>query len=106
MPKARRSLSNRPLEFGSTLRRAADRLDAWKQDRESIAAMLDAVILAARRMRADLGLGNSAQVLSDPAIRRKGGRPKGYKTTAATRRKLRAAWKRRKAAMAAAKNNG
>jgi hypothetical protein len=34
--------------------------------------------------------------------RRRGGRPKGFKTTAATRRKLRAAWKRRKAA--AAKN--
>lgn len=32
--------------------------------------------------------------------KRKGGRPKGYKTSTATRAKLRAAWKRRKAAAA------
>jgi hypothetical protein len=34
---------------------------------------------------------------------RKGGRPKGFKTSEATKRKLRAAWRRRKAAMAGTK---
>ena len=108
MQKRRRSLSNRQTEFGTTLRHAADRLDSWKRDRESIASMLDAVISAARQMRAELGSGaaptGAARI--DVGLKRKGGRPKGYKTTPATRAKLRAAWKRRKAAMAAAKGNG
>jgi hypothetical protein len=34
---------------------------------------------------------------------RRGGRPKGYKMSEATKRKLRAAWRRRKAASAASK---
>jgi hypothetical protein len=45
---------------------------------------------------ADLGHGTAEPLVS----RRRGGRPKGYRMSDETKAKLRAAWKRRKAARA------
>lgn len=88
------------FDLSTTLRNAASRLDSWKQERSAIAADLKAVVAAATRLLTDLGpdVPAAGAVGVDPQAKRKGGRPKGYKMSAATRRKLREAWKRRKAA--------
>jgi ElaB/YqjD/DUF883 family membrane-anchored ribosome-binding protein len=83
--------------LGTALGHLAAKLDAWKKQRAEIAAEIQHVASNAQKMLSDLGhtAGAAAQRV------RKGGRPKGYKMSAATKAKLRAAWKRRKAAMAA-----
>jgi hypothetical protein len=78
------------------LGRVTARLDAWKKQRDEIRADIQAVAASAASMLRELGQPNGTA--RKPVG--KGGRPKGYKASAATRRKLRAAWKRRKEAMA------
>jgi hypothetical protein len=91
---------NATLEgIGTALGQAAARLDAWKKQRAEIAADLQRILGSAHRMLGDVGAsaGRHTTTLLQPAKNR-GGRPKGYKMSAATKAKLRAAWKRRKAA--------
>ena|SRR6188768_2745394 len=79
--------------IGSALSRVAAQVDRWKKERTEIAGQLRALLAEGQRMLADLGDGEAR-----PAARaKKGGRPRGYKTSAETRAKLRAAWTRRKA---------
>ena len=82
-------------EQGAALGQVAAKLDTWKKQRGEIAAEIYQLLDAAKALLGDLGDTASA------AARNKGGRPKGYKMSEDTRRKLRAAWKRRKAAKAA-----
>ena len=85
----------------SVLLRLARRLRALNKERDSIAASLHRVAAAGSAMLVELG--TSAADVAGMAPRvfvRKGGRPKGYVMSAATKAKLRAAWKRRKAAAA------
>jgi hypothetical protein len=79
----------------------ARRLDAWKKQRAEIARDIQKVMLSAREMMGDLGDGAASVVVR----RGKGGRPKGYKMSEETKRKLRAAWKRRKAAAKGGKDS-
>ena len=78
--------------IGTAFGRVAAKLDSWKAQRAEIAAELNRVVSAAQNMlsslNSDLGL---------PRLNR-GGRKKGYKMSAATKAKIRAAWLRRKAA--------
>ena len=96
----RRSALNTTAEgIGKALGRVASKLDRWKRERAEIAADIQRVLKSAQDMLGDLGqaAGRGFATASSP----KGGRPRGYKMSEATKRKLRAAWKRRKAAMAA-----
>src|SRR5262245_37574501 len=88
--------------LGAALGHVAARLDAWKRQRGEIAADIQKLLHSAQSMLGDLGEAASerASVILQSGPRNKGGRPKGYKMSEATKRKLRAAWKRRKAAIA------
>ena len=83
-------------EIGAALGQVAARLEAWKNDRAAIAADIQALAKSAQGMLSDLG--HRAESAVSRVAGNKGGRPKGYKISAATKAKLRAAWKRRKAA--------
>ena len=80
--------------LGSQFGIVAARLAAWTRQRSQLSADLQNTLRMASSMLRDLGV----DVEPDALNRRAGGRPKGYRTSEATRRKLRAAWKRRKAA--------
>jgi ElaB/YqjD/DUF883 family membrane-anchored ribosome-binding protein len=84
--------------IGDALGQIAARVDSWKQQRSEIAAEIRKLLGTGQTLLRDLGHDASATF---EAARRKGGRPKGYKMSEDTKRKLRAAWKRRKAAAAA-----
>ena len=87
--------------LGAALGHIAARLDAWKRQRSEIAADIQKVLHSAQGMMGDLGgqaRRRASAFLKSSAPKNKGGRPKGYKMSEATKRKLRAAWKRRKAA--------
>lgn len=86
--------------IGQALGRVASKLDRWKRERAEIAAEIQRLMQSAQTMLGDLG-DDAGRGVSSATTSRKGGRPKGYKMSEATKRKLRAAWKRRKAAMAA-----
>ena len=79
--------------MGSALGHVAARVDSWKKQRAEIFAEIQRLINSAQGLLADLG-----STPRTAARRGKGGRPKGYKMSEETKRKLRAAWKRRKAA--------
>ena len=78
----------------------AARVDAWNSQRAAISRDLEELIAHAQ------GLLNGVRGQEAPRMsaraKGKGGRPKGYKMSSATKAKLRAAWKRRKAATKAA----
>jgi hypothetical protein len=85
--------------IGAALGHVAARLDAWKKERDAIAGDVRRMVTSAQSMLSDLG--ETARAASERVVRR-GGRQRGYKASAATRAKLRAAWKRRKAAVGGA----
>lgn len=83
-----------PENIGAALGQLASRIDGWKRQRDELIRegerLADVALGFVRDLR---GTGAPA-----PAPARKGGRPKGMKMSEETRAKLRAAWKRRKAA--------
>jgi hypothetical protein len=79
--------------IGATLGRVAAKLDSWKRQRTEIAAELNRVVAAAQRMLSHLG----PERATLPTVLNRGGRKKGYKMSAATKAKIRAAWEKRKA---------
>lgn len=87
------SLNSAADNIGTALGLVAARLDRWKKDQASIATDLQSLLKSAQDVLGDLG-GTAAKSFDQA---RKGGRPKGYKTSPATKAKLRAAWARRKA---------
>ena len=93
--------------LGGALGKLVARIDAWRGQREQIADDLNALIRDAQGMLKDVRrdprdgrMGSMAELAR--VGRRRGGRPKGFRMSAATKAKLRAAWKRRKAAAAKA----
>lgn len=94
------SLNATAESIGAALGRVAARLDHWKQQRVEIARDLNDVVSAAKSLLGELGETASEVVERAKAQAGKGGRPKGFRVSDATRRKLRAAWKRRKRAAA------
>lgn len=104
MAKTRTRRNSRELtataeNIGAALGRVAARFDAWKQQREEIAADIQKILHSAQGLLGEIGVaGKRAAQFTYVAPKNKGGRPKGYKMSEATKRKLRAAWKRRKAA--------
>jgi hypothetical protein len=93
------TLNTTAESIGAALGLVAAKLDRWKAQRTEIAADIQKVLQSAQAMMGDLGeaAGRGAGAFTGAASP-KGGRPKGYKMSEATKRKLRAAWRRRKAA--------
>lgn len=81
--------------LGVSFRDVAARFAAWNKQRQDLVAELQVVISQGQKMLAALERETSERATR---VRLGGGRPRGYKVSAATRAKLRAAWKRRKAA--------
>jgi hypothetical protein len=86
-----------PENIGVALGQLANRIDAWKRQRDEL------ITEGERLAGVALGFVKDLRGTNAPAAKpaRKGGRPKGMKMSEETRAKLRAAWKRRKAAAAA-----
>jgi hypothetical protein len=93
---------NRTAEtIGASLGRLAARLDTWKEQRHDIAKEVREVLQSAHEILGQVGdtYRNAGALPTAPdGFSGKGGRPKGYKTSAATQAKLRVASKRPKAA--------
>jgi hypothetical protein len=85
-------------DIAAALGELSKKVTSWKEQRAAMIRELRRLSELTDAMRRELG---DAAPAAPPAARR-GGRPRGYRTSAATRAKLRAAWKRRKDRAAAA----
>ena len=102
-------LTSAAVGIGRTLGQVMARVEALKKERHVVAAELRRLVDTGQRLLRELGPGVEKQVGSTGAarggdadvVKSKGGRKKGFKVSAATKRKLREAWKRRKAAATA-----
>ena len=81
---------------GAAFGKVVARIDRWNSERADIANDVRRLIADAQTLLKDV-LHSPAPAVS-ASRKGKGGRPKGYKMSEATTAKLRAAWKRRKAA--------
>ena len=79
-------------DIAAALGELSKKVTSWKEQRAVMIRELRRLSELTDAMRRELG---DAEPVATPAARR-GGRPRGYRTSAATRAKLRAAWKRRK----------
>ena len=81
--------------LGEALSALVSKVDVWRQQRAGIVKELQTLAVLMKSVLDELG--NAV----DPAVagRRVPGRRKGYKASEATRAKLRAAWKARKASV-------
>ena len=90
-----------PENIGAALGQLANKIDLWKRQRDEL------ISEGERLAGVALGFVRDLRGTETPAAKpktRKGGRPKGMKMSEETRAKLRAAWKRRKAATMGAEN--
>lgn len=91
-----------PENIGSALGQLANKVDAWKKQRNQLITEGERLAgLAAGYLRDLRGDGPAAGAGRKRKAKGKGGRPRGMKMSEETKAKLRAAWKRRKARMAA-----
>ncbi|ODS54679.1 MAG: hypothetical protein ABS36_10965 [Acidobacteria bacterium SCN 69-37] len=93
-----------PENIGAALGQLANRIDAWKRQRDDLIEEGERLANVALEFVHDLRGTTTPAAARAAAVprKRKGGRPKGMKMSEETRAKLREAWKRRKAAQAAA----
>lgn len=105
--KTSRTIVQTAETIGSTLGRLAAKVDAWRGQRQQITDELTDLISSAQKMLREVRrephsgrIASLGEIAHTVKRRQKGGRPRGYKMSAATKAKLRAAWKRRKAARA------
>jgi hypothetical protein len=97
-----RGVTNTAEALGAALGRIAAQVDRWKKQRDHLTAELRAIVNSGQSALRDLGHEvERASAATAESARRKGGRPKGYKMSEETKRKLRLAWKKRKAKGAA-----
>ncbi len=90
-----------PENIGSALGQLANRVDAWKKQRDQLISEGERLAaLAAGYLQELRGDGAATKTGRKRAAKGKGGRPRGMKMSEETKAKLRAAWKRRKARMA------
>jgi ElaB/YqjD/DUF883 family membrane-anchored ribosome-binding protein len=98
-------LDKAAIGIGRTLGHAAARLDEWRRQGDEIAAEIRHVVDTGSKMLSELGhsarTGTTAVRTAVREVRK--GRKKGFKMSEATKKKLRAAWKRRKAEQKAKK---
>ncbi|MCC7008803.1 MAG: hypothetical protein IT184_08310 [Acidobacteria bacterium] len=98
MAKKRRAgaLEYTAENIGAALGQLARRFDALKQQRAELNAELQHIVKSTRDIVVDGVSAAWSASLPTMATNRKGGRPKGYTVSDATRAKLRAAWERRR----------
>jgi hypothetical protein len=96
--KGNPTLNDTAAAIGAGLGRVAARLAAWQKQRAILAAEIQALATRVQALVGDAAEATGRGFAAARAASSRGGRPKGYKVSPATRAKLRAAWKRRKAA--------
>ncbi len=98
MAKRRRTAPRRTTAttagIDTALTHLRTRLHTWHTERTQIAAEIQRVIDRARALLREVS--DRPTAARRQVVARKGGRPKGFKVSAATRAKLRAAWTRRR----------
>ncbi len=90
---AKKITSAKSSDIAAALGELSKKVNSWKEERAVMIRELQRLAELTGSMLRELGETSSAPAA--PSSRR-GGRPRGYRTSAATRAKLRAAWKRRK----------
>ena len=90
-----------PENIGTALGQLANRIDAWKRQRDDLIAEGERLAGVALGFVQDLRGSKTPAPAPKSRPARKGGRPRGMKMSEETKAKLREAWKRRKAAGAA-----
>jgi hypothetical protein len=88
----KKPVSDSSSEIATALGELSKKVSGWKESRATIVRELQHFRDVINSMMRDLDIAPAAAPSS-----RRGGRPRGYRTSAATRAKLRAAWARRKA---------
>lgn len=96
---AKKMTSAKSSDIAAALGELSKKVTSWKEERAVMTRELRRLAELTGSMLRELGETSTAS--SAPAARR-GGRPRGYRTSAATRAKLRAAWRRRKERAASA----
>ncbi|MEO7192636.1 MAG: hypothetical protein ABI051_16410 [Vicinamibacterales bacterium] len=97
----RQARSGAAESIGAALGRLAARIEAWRSQRIEIGREIQQLMGQAQGLFREVMQEPSPSTPTAQGLSKgKGGRPKGYKMSAATKAKLRAAWKRRKAAAA------
>lgn len=89
-----------PETVGKALGQLANRIDAWKKQRDEL--IVEGERLAGVALGFVKDLRDHGTLASPPKADKTGGRPKPSKMSEETKAKLRAAWKRRKAQQNAA----
>ena len=85
-----------PENIGAALGQLANRVDAWKKQRDQLISEGERLAgLAAGYLQELRGEGPTTGTGRKRAAKGRGGRPKGMKMSEETKAKLRAAWKRR-----------
>jgi hypothetical protein len=95
--------------IGRTMAEVMNRMDSWRSQGDELAAEVRQIVAAGSQMLAELGHKADSRVRTArkalTRVRKRGGRPKGFKMSAAARRKLSIAAKKRWAARKAEKKD-
>ena len=93
------TLNHTAEAIGASLGKLARRVDTLKVQRNQLASDIHRLLVSARGMLSHGGVPDDTEfVMPPPSPKNKGGRSRGYKVSAATKAKLRAAWERRRTA--------
>jgi hypothetical protein len=91
---AKKITSAKSSDIAAALGELSKKVSSWKEERAVMTRELQRLAELTSAMLRELGETSTASTAVPGA--RRGGRPRGYRTSAATRAKLRAAWRRRK----------
>lgn len=91
---AKKNTNAKFSDIAATLGELSKKVTSWKEERTAMTRELRRLAEVLNSLLRELGEAGPT-LLAAPGPRR-GGRPRGYRTSAATRAKLRAAWRRRK----------
>jgi len=91
---AKKSTGAKSSDIAEALGELSKKVNSWKEERAVMTRELHRLAELTGAMLRELGEPPSTATRAPGA--RRGGRPRGYRTSAATRAKLRAAWRRRK----------
>ncbi|MEO8483076.1 MAG: hypothetical protein ABI634_12755 [Acidobacteriota bacterium] len=90
---AKKTTNAKSSDIAAALGELSKKVSNWKEERTLMTRELQRLAELTGSMLRELG---EVGAPTSGAGTRRGGRPRGYKTSAATRAKLRAAWRRRK----------
>jgi hypothetical protein len=104
----RTRLDSAAVSIGAALGTVAKRMESWRQTRDEISAEIRQLVSAGNRMLEELGRDAGAKLAFEVPLPRakRQGRRKGFKVSAATRAKLKAAWAKRRKSKGNSVGNG